>query len=851
MVELPTGDIDERRRGGAGVLGTLFLDASSLSQTGYIRIERAVDDGFVGQIGLREGLPVFCIAESQSGVLQTGIDAYSACEKISGLDDARLSVHSNVDIDLIAELHPYARLLESDVGLGDAPPWWGQGLHAGLNEPPERIGGWARIRSEFEITGESNSEQETSEALDSGSYNNPALSSDSFNPASTNGEPDSESKGALFSSTGDGEQGGIGGGVSKSGISIQQKLGTQRFDFGTAWCIDGSDATTALAIGCGLGMRGSPLLVISRIPPERLRSDHGLHESGVRWLSETPGDPAGIDPHLEVILREIEDFLFANPRAVCVLDGLEFLAALHGFDRMIGFVRDLVDMVASTDDLLIAPVDLLAWSSRERALLTADLVPLNSNDAEAWASRPELMEGHPFLEEDIPPPTSAASANSISSAHPASIPHTGANSDSASQPPFGTTSVGVDAHAGGSHGTSSVAVQEDATSFSMTGLISSWKEEEARSDSAGASGVEEASDDVVTARNSPESASSDAAAEVTNSASKTDSFSASQSQFSEDSTPDAGQTAEAPSFGVHSEQPADSLPDWATAPSPNMAEEPDMFAQVDTVGAESSGEEISDSSMAEVVEDEPIEEPHIKPAPESDSVSLEVDGGVAAYPADEVADDSDEAAAAEYSLRMLAPTIDYKPKGRGGRQPETRSDSELGGSGLFIAAKVAVASANFKPNSPSLSQGGLAVAGEIAIDVADLSTEVATPLPAKATTWAVKNARELSDALPGAKHEEHRRMMSRHSAAVVITDESPNLTANPNATQKSASAQRQTSSIRPFGRIESSEDEEGENIYDRIGALVEAGINVGDLMSLLQINRNAAIQKLEMMEAEL
>jgi hypothetical protein len=841
MVELPTGDVDERRRGGAGVLGTLFLDASTLSKTGYIRIERASDDGFVGQIGLREGLPIFCIAESQSGTLLTGIDAYTSCENISREDDARLSIHSNVDIDLIAELHPYARLLESDVGLGDTPPWWGQGLHAGLNEPPERIGGWARIRTEFELTNELDVEQEKSENLDLGGSMNRTNHLDSSVHDGTGDEesvPHAYADGPIVSERDAGERGIIEAGVSNSEISFQRRLTSQRFDFGTAWCIDGRDATTALAIGRSLGVRGSPLLVISRIPPERLRSDHGLHESGVRWLSETPGDPAGIEPHLEVILREVEDFLFANPRAVCVLDGLEFLAALHGFDRMIGFVRDLVDMVASTDDLLIAPVDLLAWSSRERALLTADLVPLDAVNAEVWANRPELMEGHPFMEEDIPPPTSAAAANSRPSASLASLPNAGAISDSGLQPPFGTTSVGVDAQAGGSHGMSSVPVQGDSTSFSMAGLISSWKEEAARGDSSDT-------------RDAPVSSEAAAAAAADpNSGESTEKDGAVRSELADGESDERG-NVDSPSFDVLPERPTDSLPDWATAPSPNMAEKSDSVVQVATVGPDSTAVEMVESRAdgTGVVEDYPNEES--EPEPENiggDDSGAEASDELGSDSTDEVVEDI----VTEPTSLMLPPTVDYKPKGRGSRQPEIRSETELGGSGLFIAAQLAGESADFKPDSPSLSRGGLAVAGAIAPEVAEFSTEVATPLPATATTWAAKNARELSDVLPGATHDDHRRVLSRHSAPVVSAVEiAPHLTGNPNAGQKSAVAQRQTSSIRAFGRIESSEDEEGENIYERIGALVEEGIDVGDLMSLLQIDRVAASLMLEQMEAEL
>ena len=791
MVELPTGDVKERRRGGAGVLATLLIDARRLASSGYIRVERPQADGFVGQIGLRRGTPMFCIAESGSGALQTGMEAYHSCEAVSALDDARLSVHSDVDIDTIAELHPYARLLESEVG-PDESPWWSRGLHAGLNEPPSRIGGWARIRSEYEMA-EAAADPGTAAATSNAGASDSAIDPQ-FGPPVEPATGSSESIPPAVPAT------------------MAEDSAGERFDLGTSWSLDDSDSNAAFAIARGLAARGSPLLVISRVPPERIRSEHGLPETVVRWLSETPGDPAGIAPHLEVILREVEDFLFANTRAVCLLDGLEFLAALHGFDRTIVFVHDLADMVAATDDLLLCPVDLLAWSSRERALLTADLISLPSSSADLWASRPELMEGHPFLESDVEQPESRPVVAAV-----------GRNDHDAAAPPAST---------------------DTAPSFSMSGLISTWREETGRAESpSNESGTE--ADGAMAESAVDEPAVGAIPSDIT----------------------------EAPAFGALEEP----LPAWATQPSPNRMDvfdgtlesgrheeqvpERDPVAEVTEVdigGAEGPVEESAGESGDEPADvsgpGSPVSAPEESDRPADDSVGDAPTDEMRseAVIASEAVESEPPGQPAEPPVSVMRrPTVDHSGRGRGIRRTEASSDAELHGLGLAQAATSAGDStAVFQPSGPDLHQGGLAVAQNLALDSPVLGSSVETPLDLTGIEWAVNNARVIGESLPGDSHEEIRRTLSKHSPNIVLESKGPSMTDNPLATQRSAVAQRQSSNIRMLERIDYREDEGGEQIYERVGALVDAGIDVGDLMTLLELDRSAGRELLTEMEEE-
>ena len=76
---------------------------------------------------------------------------------------------------------------------------------------------------------------------------------------------------------------------------------------------------------------------------DQIESKFAIHESSSVRLTERPISSGDIGPSLEGIMRKIEDFFFANPRAVVVIDGLEFLIGLHGFDRVYDFTRNLKD----------------------------------------------------------------------------------------------------------------------------------------------------------------------------------------------------------------------------------------------------------------------------------------------------------------------------------------------------------------------------------------------------------------------------------------------------------------------------------------------------------------------------
>ena len=139
-----------------------------------------------------------------------------------------------------------------------------------------------------------------------------------------------------------------------------------------------------------------PLLVISRIPPKNIEKKFAIPEENCKWLTESIGNDSTLGPALEPIIRLIEDFINSNERAVIMLDGLEFLASVNGFLRVLDFLRDIVDYITEDDDLLLIPTDMQAWNQQEQTNILRELELVETKTLKHWLDNPQEIEEHPF-----------------------------------------------------------------------------------------------------------------------------------------------------------------------------------------------------------------------------------------------------------------------------------------------------------------------------------------------------------------------------------------------------------------------------------------------------------------------
>jgi hypothetical protein len=360
MVELPKGEVSETRRGGTGVLELLLVDMQKRVESGYLRCEVGALGGAVGQITVRDGIPSMALYEGEDGQLLIAHVALGAMQEAAALEGSRLTRHSGVDLDLIEDLHPLARLYFDE---GETLPW-GDGGEAEVWWQRRQ-----RVRREWKRL-------------------------DAWMPEET---PEDDSH-AVFADL----------------PPLPFHPGSELLP-GMVAIVDAASPAESMAMVAHLGGIGHPLLVLSRMPTQRLEQEAGLPAASSVWLTEKGEGENVLNPTLEEVRRSIDAFLFGSKRACILLDGMEFLAGMHGFDRTLDLIRTLVDTVTIADHLLLIPVDLDVFDAQERAVLLREVDCLDAARVARWAARPARLEGHPFCSDDwasieVPAPIVAAPA---------------------------------------------------------------------------------------------------------------------------------------------------------------------------------------------------------------------------------------------------------------------------------------------------------------------------------------------------------------------------------------------------------------------------------------------------------
>ena len=341
MLDLPIGVITEKRRGGPSVLSLLAKDIITAKVDSYIRSEIDSNDvnSRIGYVIFRNGSPLMAIHSGNESS-----HAVNALEKID--DDAAeldclLTVHRNVDVDLLLQTFPNS-LLNLDLNLDEEKnsEWWKE----------------KEISSKTWTSSKELPEQKFT----------------------TNNSPEFER-------------------------AIEAKLRRMKGDNlselypGHAYLISENNAKNTLKLASKLFEIEHKLMVISRIPGSRINKEFGIGLNSCYWLTEkSQGDEQIMGPQLEILYSEIKGFFKKYPRSVVVLDGFEFLYAIHGKDRTLDFLRRLVDISTTSDDLAFIPINLDAFDTKSRALIKRELDYLKSEDIEDWILSPEDLEGHLF-----------------------------------------------------------------------------------------------------------------------------------------------------------------------------------------------------------------------------------------------------------------------------------------------------------------------------------------------------------------------------------------------------------------------------------------------------------------------
>jgi hypothetical protein len=117
------------------------------------------------------------------------------------------------------------------------------------------------------------------------------------------------------------------------------------------------------------GRRG---LVITRTHPSRVQQVHGL-DCPIMWIAKSAKPTGGIlslEPtRLMKIHGTISDFIKANPGAVVLLDGIEYLVTENGFATVMKAIQLTNEEVAMSGAFLLVPIDPRTFETQQLGLL--------------------------------------------------------------------------------------------------------------------------------------------------------------------------------------------------------------------------------------------------------------------------------------------------------------------------------------------------------------------------------------------------------------------------------------------------------------------------------------------------
>ncbi|MEM3445468.1 MAG: DUF835 domain-containing protein [Thermoplasmata archaeon] len=120
--------------------------------------------------------------------------------------------------------------------------------------------------------------------------------------------------------------------------------------------------------------RTQPVLCLSTQYPDKLKQAYGLQNAKFEWVSSMttkegikPLDPKRLE--FEIMLT-ISSFMRSNQNAVVVIDGLELLIVENGFDKVLKFMKKVIDIASTTHSMIYVPLSPGTLTPDQEAMLS-------------------------------------------------------------------------------------------------------------------------------------------------------------------------------------------------------------------------------------------------------------------------------------------------------------------------------------------------------------------------------------------------------------------------------------------------------------------------------------------------
>jgi len=116
-------------------------------------------------------------------------------------------------------------------------------------------------------------------------------------------------------------------------------------------------------------------LCVTRTDPADVKSRYNL-DVPVVWLTKQKNKDFLTSINMNVLKTKIKEFIKANKKSIVLLDRLDYLINMHGFNNVLKFIYSINDEVLMNNAILMLNINPLTLSQQELTLLEQELQEL-------------------------------------------------------------------------------------------------------------------------------------------------------------------------------------------------------------------------------------------------------------------------------------------------------------------------------------------------------------------------------------------------------------------------------------------------------------------------------------------
>ncbi|MEW6070347.1 MAG: tetratricopeptide repeat protein, partial [Candidatus Thermoplasmatota archaeon] len=152
-----------------------------------------------------------------------------------------------------------------------------------------------------------------------------------------------------------------------------KKIAEKTMEEGHSYIIEGEKSDKSYEVFKGLIKEGYKGIVISDVLPKKIDEEYKIKKD-IYWLSEVEGENILKPDRLDFeIMSIISNFLKENEKTVILLEGLEYLSQINGFDTCLRWLKTVNDVVAKNNGILILPINPAVFNEKEFSLLSQNM----------------------------------------------------------------------------------------------------------------------------------------------------------------------------------------------------------------------------------------------------------------------------------------------------------------------------------------------------------------------------------------------------------------------------------------------------------------------------------------------